>query len=70
MSRKRRFLVAAHMQTYMTICMHVYLHACRYITERPNSGLHLRLHLLCPDRDEQKCPQTAQYVKASTSSHA
>eukprot|EP00624_Nannochloropsis_granulata_P000741 evm.model.NODE_12947_length_10715_cov_37.220066.1 len=34
-----------------------------YITERPNSGLHLKINLMCPDREEEKCPRWASFVK-------
>jgi len=34
-----------------------------YITERPNSGLHLKIDLMCPDRDEEKCPSLSSFVK-------
>lgn len=34
-----------------------------YVTERPNSGLHLRVHLMCPARAEENCPSLSSFVK-------
>ncbi|KAM3568782.1 hypothetical protein VYU27_009106 [Nannochloropsis oceanica] len=34
-----------------------------YITERPNGGLHLKINLMCPDREEENCPRWASFIK-------